>query len=63
MSASSVFTLEEDEYDVGRDVKDVDDDDDDPVSEGGNSLMSAESVYTQIKQAHDIMQGAAATNV
>ena len=44
------------------DVKDADADDDDedeyPVSEGGNSLMSAESVYTQIKQAHDIMQGA-----
>ena len=28
------------------------------MSEGGNSSMSAESVYTQIKLAHDIMQGA-----
>ena len=42
---------------------DKDDEDEYPVSEGGNSFMSAESVYTQIKQAHDIMQGAAARNV
>ena len=76
MSASSVYTLdeEEDEYDncdgYGVDVdiyvEDVDDDDDDvdddeddedPLYKGGNSEVSAESVYTQIKQAHDIIQG------
>ena len=74
MSASSVYILDEkkdhdyDGDDVGADVdvedvdEDVDDDDDDDeglVSDGGNRRVSAESVYTQIKQAHDIMQGPA----
>ena len=29
------------------------------MSDGGNSRVSAENVYTQIKQDHDIMQGPA----
>ena len=47
-----------DDNDDDEDDDNDDDEDEYPVSEGGNSLMSAESVYTQIKQAHDIMQGA-----
>ena len=51
--------VDDDDDDEDDDDEGDDDDDEGPVSDGGNSQVSAENVYTQIKQDHDIMQGPA----